>query len=199
MWQKSSVRVFRWFGGLFLDIKRKVPHYLSDYSDACSLQCVASFLFLYCACMSPVITFGGLLGEATEGRIVSPSCPVGFCIQKQGNNFKGKAASLLVPSECHWVAVWSLSDWNSVFPVCRAASHHPGQHWTRARVWEDTVQILQVRYGISHIICDRSPQVHLIYTLMMSLISLICDANEPSLAHLACRSFLALSLTFTFI
>lgn len=35
-----------------------------------SLQCVASFLFLYCACMSPVITFGGLLGEATEGRIV---------------------------------------------------------------------------------------------------------------------------------
>uniref|UniRef100_A0A8C2HG58 Solute carrier family 4 member 10a n=1 Tax=Cyprinus carpio TaxID=7962 RepID=A0A8C2HG58_CYPCA len=34
-----------------------------------SLQCLASFLFLYCACMSPVITFGGLLGEATEGRI----------------------------------------------------------------------------------------------------------------------------------
>uniref|UniRef100_A0A8B9K5T4 Anion exchange protein n=1 Tax=Astyanax mexicanus TaxID=7994 RepID=A0A8B9K5T4_ASTMX len=57
------------FGGFFLDIKRKAPHYLSDYTDALSLQCVASFLFLYCACMSPVITFGGLLGEATEGRI----------------------------------------------------------------------------------------------------------------------------------
>ncbi|KAF3694903.1 Sodium-driven chloride bicarbonate exchanger Solute carrier family 4 member 10 [Channa argus] len=62
-------RTGRWFGGLFLDIKRKLPHYLSDYTDAISLQCVASFLFLYCACMSPVITFGGLLGEATEGRI----------------------------------------------------------------------------------------------------------------------------------
>uniref|UniRef100_H2SFC3 Anion exchange protein n=1 Tax=Takifugu rubripes TaxID=31033 RepID=H2SFC3_TAKRU len=62
-------RTGRWFGGLFLDIKRKFPHYLSDYTDACNLQCVASFLFLYCACMSPVITFGGLLGEATEGRI----------------------------------------------------------------------------------------------------------------------------------
>ncbi|XP_058889729.1 sodium-driven chloride bicarbonate exchanger-like isoform X5 [Acipenser ruthenus] len=57
------------FGGLYFDIKRKVPHYLSDYTDAFSLQCLASFLFLYCACMSPVITFGGLLGEATEGRI----------------------------------------------------------------------------------------------------------------------------------
>ncbi|XP_067244463.1 sodium-driven chloride bicarbonate exchanger isoform X5 [Chanodichthys erythropterus] len=62
-------RTGRLFGGLFLDIKRKAPHYLSDYTDAVSLQCLASFLFLYCACMSPVITFGGLLGEATEGRI----------------------------------------------------------------------------------------------------------------------------------
>uniref|UniRef100_A0A8C7YV35 Anion exchange protein n=1 Tax=Oryzias sinensis TaxID=183150 RepID=A0A8C7YV35_9TELE len=66
-------RTGRLFGGLILDIKRKVPHYLSDYTDAINLQCIASFLFLYCACMSPVITFGGLLGEATEGRIVSLS------------------------------------------------------------------------------------------------------------------------------
>ncbi|XP_037107897.1 electroneutral sodium bicarbonate exchanger 1 [Syngnathus acus] len=62
-------RTGRLFGGLIMDVKRKAPFYLSDYKDGLSLQCVASFLFLYCACMSPVITFGGLLGEATEGRI----------------------------------------------------------------------------------------------------------------------------------
>uniref|UniRef100_A0A672MHX0 Anion exchange protein n=1 Tax=Sinocyclocheilus grahami TaxID=75366 RepID=A0A672MHX0_SINGR len=62
-------RTGRLFGGLILDVKRKVPFYLSDFKDGLNLQCVASFLFLYCACMSPVITFGGLLGEATEGRI----------------------------------------------------------------------------------------------------------------------------------
>ncbi|XP_028823059.1 electroneutral sodium bicarbonate exchanger 1 isoform X2 [Denticeps clupeoides] len=62
-------RTGRLFGGLVLDVCRKVPFYLSDFRDGLSLQCVASFLFLYCACMSPVITFGGLLGEATEGRI----------------------------------------------------------------------------------------------------------------------------------
>nr|XP_032816953.1 sodium bicarbonate cotransporter 3-like isoform X2 [Petromyzon marinus] len=62
-------RTGRLFGGLVVDIKRKLPWYWSDYRDALSLQCVASFLFLYCACMSPVITFGGLLGEATENRI----------------------------------------------------------------------------------------------------------------------------------
>lgn len=61
----------RIFGGLVLDVKRKLPFYWSDLRDSLSLQCLASILFLYCACMSPVITFGGLLGEATKGNIVS--------------------------------------------------------------------------------------------------------------------------------
>lgn len=54
------------------DVGRKVPFLWSDVRDGFSLQCLASVLFLYCACMSPVITFGGLLGEATRGNIVSP-------------------------------------------------------------------------------------------------------------------------------
>ncbi|KAL2084809.1 hypothetical protein ACEWY4_020327 [Coilia grayii] len=57
------------FGGLVWDVRRKAPFYWSDIRDALSLQCLASILFLYCACMSPVITFGGLLGEATKGNI----------------------------------------------------------------------------------------------------------------------------------
>nr|XP_055067019.1 sodium bicarbonate cotransporter 3 isoform X6 [Misgurnus anguillicaudatus] len=62
-------RTGRIFGGLVLDVKRKAPFYWSDVRDAFSLQCLASILFLYCACMSPVITFGGLLGEATKNNI----------------------------------------------------------------------------------------------------------------------------------
>uniref|UniRef100_A0AAR2IL75 Anion exchange protein n=1 Tax=Pygocentrus nattereri TaxID=42514 RepID=A0AAR2IL75_PYGNA len=62
-------RTGRVFGGLVRDVKRKAPFYWSDVVDALSLQCVASVLFLYCACMSPVITFGGLLGEATKSNI----------------------------------------------------------------------------------------------------------------------------------
>ncbi|XP_028282006.1 sodium bicarbonate cotransporter 3 isoform X2 [Parambassis ranga] len=62
-------RTGRIFGGLVNDVKRKVPFLWSDVRDALSLQCLASILFLYCACMSPVITFGGLLGEATKGNI----------------------------------------------------------------------------------------------------------------------------------
>uniref|UniRef100_A0A4W5K7A8 Anion exchange protein n=1 Tax=Hucho hucho TaxID=62062 RepID=A0A4W5K7A8_9TELE len=62
-------RTGRIFGGLVMDIKRKAPFYWSDIRDSLNLQCLASILFLYCACMSPVITFGGLLGEATKGNI----------------------------------------------------------------------------------------------------------------------------------
>ncbi|XP_062842116.1 sodium bicarbonate cotransporter 3 isoform X2 [Trichomycterus rosablanca] len=62
-------RTGRFFGGLVCDVKRKAPFYWRDIRDGLSLQCLASVLFLYCACMSPVITFGGLLGEITHNNI----------------------------------------------------------------------------------------------------------------------------------
>lgn len=68
---QTNLACSRICGGLVLDVKRKLPFYWSDIRDSLSLQCLASVLFLYCACMSPVITFGGLLGEATKGNIVS--------------------------------------------------------------------------------------------------------------------------------
>ncbi|XP_011268907.2 electroneutral sodium bicarbonate exchanger 1 isoform X13 [Camponotus floridanus] len=73
------------FGGLINDIKRKAPFYLSDFKDALALQCVASFIFLYFACLSPIITFGGLLGEATgkhmaamESLVSGFVCGIGY-------------------------------------------------------------------------------------------------------------------------
>ncbi|XP_045033859.1 electroneutral sodium bicarbonate exchanger 1 isoform X3 [Daphnia magna] len=62
-------RTGRLFGGLINDVKRKVPWYWSDYKDAMSIQCLAAFTFLYFACLTPLITFGGLLGDATENRL----------------------------------------------------------------------------------------------------------------------------------
>ncbi|XP_064027809.1 electroneutral sodium bicarbonate exchanger 1-like [Pogoniulus pusillus] len=67
-------------GGLIRDVKCRALWYWSDFRDALSLQCLASFLFLYCACMSPVITFGGLLGEATEGHIGAMESLLGACL-----------------------------------------------------------------------------------------------------------------------
>uniref|UniRef100_A0A3Q1HTU7 Anion exchange protein n=1 Tax=Anabas testudineus TaxID=64144 RepID=A0A3Q1HTU7_ANATE len=59
----------RLFGGLIKDLTRRYPQYLSDIRDALNPQCMAAIIFIYFAALSPAITFGGLLGEKTEGLI----------------------------------------------------------------------------------------------------------------------------------
>ncbi|KJH48589.1 anion exchange protein [Dictyocaulus viviparus] len=58
-------------GGLILDIKRKIPHYISDFTDALNLQCLATICFMYFALLAPIVTFGGLLEEATHQRMAA--------------------------------------------------------------------------------------------------------------------------------
>uniref|UniRef100_A0A8C7WLJ1 Anion exchange protein n=1 Tax=Oncorhynchus mykiss TaxID=8022 RepID=A0A8C7WLJ1_ONCMY len=57
------------FGGLIHDIRRRYPRYASDIKDALDSQCIAAIIFIYFAALSPTITFGGLLGEKTEGMM----------------------------------------------------------------------------------------------------------------------------------
>jgi len=59
------------FGGLINDVKRKAPWFWSDFKDAFALQSLATIFFLYFACLTPIITFGGLLGEATGQNIAT--------------------------------------------------------------------------------------------------------------------------------
>ncbi|KAK6166324.1 hypothetical protein SNE40_023048 [Patella caerulea] len=54
------------FKGLIDDIKRKAPWYLSDYKDALHIQCLASFVYIFLATLTPNVTFGGILGIQTD-------------------------------------------------------------------------------------------------------------------------------------
>ncbi|XP_077572242.1 solute carrier family 4 member 4a isoform X2 [Stigmatopora nigra] len=56
----------RFCGGLLLDIKRKAPFLLSDITDAFHIQALSTILFIYLGTVTNAITFGGLLGDATE-------------------------------------------------------------------------------------------------------------------------------------
>uniref|UniRef100_A0A8D2DUD1 Anion exchange protein n=1 Tax=Sciurus vulgaris TaxID=55149 RepID=A0A8D2DUD1_SCIVU len=56
----------RFFGGLCLDIKRKLPWFLSDFYDGFHIQSISAILFIYLGCITNAITFGGLLGDATD-------------------------------------------------------------------------------------------------------------------------------------
>uniref|UniRef100_A0A8C8JWR6 Anion exchange protein n=1 Tax=Oncorhynchus tshawytscha TaxID=74940 RepID=A0A8C8JWR6_ONCTS len=56
----------RFCGGLFLDIKRKIPWLLSDFYEGFHIQSISAVLFIYLGCITNAITFGGLLGDATD-------------------------------------------------------------------------------------------------------------------------------------
>uniref|UniRef100_A0A8C5CLS2 Anion exchange protein n=1 Tax=Gadus morhua TaxID=8049 RepID=A0A8C5CLS2_GADMO len=53
-------------GGLYLDIKRKLPWVFSDFYEGFHLQSISAVLFIYLGCITNAITFGGLLGDATD-------------------------------------------------------------------------------------------------------------------------------------
>ncbi len=55
-----------------LDVRRRYAprRYLSDLVDGLHLQCLASTIFLYFACITPIVTFGGMMGEKTDNYMV---------------------------------------------------------------------------------------------------------------------------------
>lgn len=50
------------FGGMVNDIKHRYKLYLSDILDGFNFQTLASITFIYFACISGAIAFGGILG-----------------------------------------------------------------------------------------------------------------------------------------
>ncbi|KAG7273727.1 hypothetical protein CRUP_001807, partial [Coryphaenoides rupestris] len=68
----------RFCGGLILDIKRKLPFFASDFYDALHIQSLSTILFIYLGTVTNAITFGGLLGDATENmqqNVLGSFCP----------------------------------------------------------------------------------------------------------------------------
>lgn len=66
---KSQKLFERPFKGIIEDVRRKAPHYLSDFKDGANLKGVAATFFLFFACLAPAVAFGGLMGKLTEGSI----------------------------------------------------------------------------------------------------------------------------------
>ncbi|XP_052448168.1 electrogenic sodium bicarbonate cotransporter 1 isoform X5 [Carassius gibelio] len=59
-------RTGKFCGGLILDVKRKAPFFFSDFYDGLHIQSLSAILFIYLGTVTNAITFGGLLGDATE-------------------------------------------------------------------------------------------------------------------------------------
>ena len=57
----------RFCGGLLADLRRKAPWFLSDFTDGFHPQTLSSIMYIYLATVTKAITFGGFLGEITDG------------------------------------------------------------------------------------------------------------------------------------
>ena len=87
-WEESGLtQTGRLFGGMMNNIKGKKPFYLSDFKDAASVQILASFIFVYFACLTPIVTFGELLGDAIGNyrKVASFNTP---CLEPHAGFFK---------------------------------------------------------------------------------------------------------------
>jgi len=62
-------RTGRFCGGLIDDIKRRIPHYASDFSQGFHPKVLASSLFMFFACLANAVAFGLLTSVATNGEI----------------------------------------------------------------------------------------------------------------------------------
>lgn len=58
-----------WTKGLREDLKRRLPLYISDWKDGLRFKSIPVILFLYFACLAPVVAFGGLTFALTNGSM----------------------------------------------------------------------------------------------------------------------------------
>lgn len=62
-------KTHRLWGGLRNDLKRRLPMYRSDIMDGLNTETLAATIFMYFACLSTAITFGGLASDKTHNLI----------------------------------------------------------------------------------------------------------------------------------
>lgn len=58
-----------WFHGLRDDLRRRGPLYLSDWKEGLRFKTIPASLFMYFACLGPVVAFGGLTFALTGGSM----------------------------------------------------------------------------------------------------------------------------------
>ncbi|XP_031440138.1 anion exchange protein 2b [Clupea harengus] len=158
-------RTGRLFGGLIRDVRRRYPKYVSDFRDALNAQCMAAVIFIYFAALSPAITFGGLLGEKTEGLIGVSELIVSTAIQGVLFCLLG-AQPLLVVGFSGPLLVFE----EAFYSFCKANSveYLTGRVWIG--FWLVIIVLLMVAFEGSFLVRFVSRFTQEIFSILISLI-----------------------------
>uniref|UniRef100_A0A8C2AEC5 Anion exchange protein n=1 Tax=Cyprinus carpio TaxID=7962 RepID=A0A8C2AEC5_CYPCA len=158
-------RTGRLFGGVIRDAQRRYPKYISDFKDALSPQCMASVIFIYFAALSPAITFGGLLGEKTEGLIGVSELIIATAMQGMLFCLLG-AQPLLVVGFSGPLLVFE----ESFYSFCRSSEieYLTGRAWIG--IWLVIIVVLTVAFEGSFLVRFVSRFTQEIFSFLISLI-----------------------------
>ncbi|KAJ8397395.1 hypothetical protein AAFF_G00439440 [Aldrovandia affinis] len=158
-------RTGRLFGGLIRDARRRYPKYVSDFKDAMNAQCMAAIIFIYFAALSPAITFGGLLGEKTEGLMGVSELIIATAMQGVIFSILG-AQPLLVVGFSGPLLVFE----EAFFSFCKAN----GMEYLTGRVWIGfwliLIVVLMVAFEGSFLVRFVSRFTQEIFAFLISLI-----------------------------
>ncbi|XP_037549829.1 anion exchange protein 2b [Nematolebias whitei] len=157
------------FDGLIKDVKRRYPKYASDFKDALSSQCMAAVIFIYFAALSPAITFGGLLGEKTDGLIGVSELIVSTSVQGIIFCLLG-AQPLLIVGFSGPMLVFE----EAFFSFCKAnhIEYLTGRVWIG--FWLIIIVVIMVAFEGSFLVRFVSRFTQEIFSLLISLI-FICE------------------------
>ncbi|XP_041824641.1 anion exchange protein 2b [Melanotaenia boesemani] len=162
-------RTGRPFGGLIRDARRRYPKYFSDFKDALNSQCMAAVIFIYFAALSPAITFGGLLGEKTDGLIGVSELIISTAVQGILFSLLG-AQPLLVVGFSGPILVFE----EAFFSFCKANSieYLTGRVWIG--FWLIIIVVVMVAFEGSFLVRFVSRFTQEIFSFLISLI-FICE------------------------
>ncbi|XP_050987506.1 anion exchange protein 2a isoform X1 [Labeo rohita] len=158
-------RTGRLFGGVIRDAQRRYPKYISDFKDALSPQCMATVIFIYFAALSPAITFGGLLGEKTDGLIGVSELIIATAMQGMLFCLLG-AQPLLVVGFSGPLLVFE----ESFYSFCRSneIEYLTGRAWIG--IWLVIIVVLTVAFEGSFLVRFVSRFTQEIFSFLISLI-----------------------------
>uniref|UniRef100_A0A7S3CY68 PTS EIIA type-2 domain-containing protein n=1 Tax=Palpitomonas bilix TaxID=652834 RepID=A0A7S3CY68_9EUKA len=67
--ETGLMRTKKFAGGFVADLKRRLPHYRSDFRDGLHPKTISAIFMLFFACLAPAVSFGGLYEKNTGGQM----------------------------------------------------------------------------------------------------------------------------------
>ncbi|CAH1785487.1 unnamed protein product [Owenia fusiformis] len=161
----TLVRTGRIFGGLVNDVKRKAKWYASDFKDALSLQSLASIFFIYFACLSTVITFGGMMGDALDNKMAAAEgmLAAGIC----GVSYSLLAGQPLTILGCTGpILVFETILYN--FCKDNGMEYLPFRFWIG--IWTGAILLIMVMFDLSALVKYITKFTEEVFAVLISLI-----------------------------